>query len=46
MGFIKLIWDGIGINTCKLKGSLRETSQKMRETKKRLRNIEKCRKLK
>lgn len=45
MGFFRLIHDFIGLNGNRLKGSIREASQKMRETKEKLRNTERVRKL-
>jgi len=45
MGLFNRLHDFLGVNANKLKGSLRETSQKMRDTKKRLQKSERCRKM-
>ncbi len=45
MGLFKIMHDFIGINANKLKGELREQSQKMKDVKQRLQNSEKCKKL-
>jgi len=45
MGLFNRIHDFIGVKTNKLKGTLRETKQKMKDTRDRLKNSEKCRKI-
>ena len=45
MGLFKLMHDFIGVNSSRFKGRLREASQKMKETKEKLRSTEKCKKL-
>lgn len=45
MGLFNKIHDFVGVNANKLSGSLRETSQKMKDTKDKLKNSEKCKKI-